>query len=198
MRNLIDGILRYCRVGRAQAACAIVDLNQVVPEVVDLLAVPESIEVTIDKPLPTVVYEPILIQQIFQNLLSNAIKYIDKPQGRVHIDYTEDDDTWTFSVSDNGPGIETQYFDKIFGMFQTLTSRDQYESTGVGLAVVKKSVELAGGRIWVTSEVGQGATFYFTVPKGLTPTAQTPEPEAPQVFLFKPAGFACPDTSEPT
>jgi len=103
--------------------------------------------------------------QIFQNLLDNAIKYMDKPQGQIKVDCVKQERFWKFSVADNGCGIAEKYFDKIFKMFQTLNSRDEIESTGIGLSAVKKIVETLGGRIWVESQVGHGATFFFTLPR---------------------------------
>jgi len=115
--------------------------------------------------LPTVECEQTRITQVFQNLLSNAIKYMDKPQGQIKIGCIEENGFWKFSIADNGPGIEEKYYEKIFQMFQTLLSRDEFESTGVGLTVVKKIVEMYGGKIWVESKVGEGSTFYFTLSK---------------------------------
>jgi signal transduction histidine kinase len=103
--------------------------------------------------------------QVFQNLLSNAIKYMDKPQGQIVVGCVEEDGFWKFSVSDNGPGIEEAHYERIFQIFQTLAPRDEVESTGVGLSVVKKIVELYGGKIWVESKLGEGCTFFFTLPK---------------------------------
>jgi len=88
----------------------------------------------------------------------------------VKIGCADEDGYWRFSISDNGPGIEERYFEKIFQMFQTLAARDEFESTGVGLTVVKKIVEMYGGKIWVESKVGQGSTFLFTLPKQQTET----------------------------
>ena len=115
--------------------------------------------------MPVIECEETRIMQVFQNLLSNAIKYMDKKQGQIKVGCTGEDGLWRFSVCDNGPGIEEKHFEKIFQMFQTLSSRDEYESTGVGLTVVKKIVELYGGGIWVESKVGEGSTFFFTFPK---------------------------------
>ena len=165
MHNLIEGILQYSRVGRVQEDRIDVDLNALLSDIVDAIAPPEHISIRIDGPLPTLVCEPTRIGQVFQNLLSNAVKYMDKPTGDIVIACEDTGDTWTFRVADNGPGIEEQHFDRIFKIFQTLNSRDEYESTGVGLTLVKKIVERCGGRIWVESEVGQGSTFLFTLPK---------------------------------
>jgi signal transduction histidine kinase len=92
---------------------------------------------------------------------------MDKPEGKIHIGCISQDQQWQFSVKDNGPGIEERHFERIFQLFQTLAPRDRVESTGVGLSLVKKVVELYHGRIWLESRVGQGSTFFFTLPKFL-------------------------------
>ncbi|MEO6824164.1 MAG: Tar ligand binding domain-containing protein [Nitrosospira sp.] len=165
MGNLIDGILQYSRVGRVREALVAVDLSQVVREVIDLLSPPANVIISVENILPTIVAEPTRIQQIFQNLLSNAIKYADKPQTRILIACRNEGEYWKLSVTDNGPGIESRHFERIFQLFQTLAPRDRIESTGVGLALVKKIVEMYGGRIWAESVVGEGSTFYFTLPQ---------------------------------
>jgi len=165
MHTLIDGILQYSRVGRICEEKEPVDLEKLVPQIVDLLAPPEHIEITICDDLPVVPFERTRMTQIFQNLLSNAIKYNDKPQGRIHVGCHAEEGHWTFRVSDNGLGIDEKYHQKIFQLFQTLCPRDQYESTGIGLTLVKKIVESYGGRIWVESRLGEGSTFFFTVPR---------------------------------
>jgi two-component system sensor kinase FixL len=165
MGALIDGILQYSRVGRVREVAQRVDLNRVLRDVTDLLAPPPQITVTVAGPLPEVLAEPTRIQQVFHNLVSNAVKYMDKPQGQVHIACLDAGHEWHFSVADNGPGIEERHFDKIFQLFQTLAPRDRVESTGVGLALAKKIVEMYQGRIWVASVPGAGATFWFSLPK---------------------------------
>jgi PAS domain S-box-containing protein len=165
MQSLIDGVLQYSRIGRTEQGTVPVDLGRVVPEIIENLDAPEHIALRIESDLPTVDADPTRITQVFQNLLSNAIKYMDKPQGDIVIGCTEEGNFWRFRVSDNGPGIEAKDFERIFKLFQTLTRRDDSESTGIGLTIAKKIVELYGGRIWVESEVGQGTTFFFTFPK---------------------------------
>jgi PAS domain S-box-containing protein len=165
MGSLIDGILQYSRLGREGGTLRMVDVNAAVAEVVDLLAPPPSIVVTVAPGLPRVWTEPTRIRQVFHNLVSNAIKYMDKPEGTVVVACSDDDGYWRFAVADNGPGIEARHFERIFQLFQTLAPRDRVESTGVGLALVRKTVELLGGRVWVESEPGKGSTFYFTLPK---------------------------------
>jgi signal transduction histidine kinase len=165
MHNLIDGILQYSRVGRMNEEKVQVNLNELVLEIIDTLAPPENITIKIENKLPMMECGRTCIIQVFQNLISNAIKYMDKPQGHIRISCIEEESCWKFSVADNGPGIEEKYFEKIFQMFQTLRPRDEIESTGVGLTVVKKIIETHGGRIWIESKVGEGSTFFFTLPK---------------------------------
>jgi len=165
MHNLIEGILQYSRVGRVKENKAVMNLNKVVAEVIDTLAPSANIAITVENELPTIESEPTRITQVFQNLMSNAIKYMDKPQGQIKISCVQEDGFWKFGVADNGPGIEEKYFERIFQIFQTLSSRDDFESTGIGLTITKKIVELYGGKIWVESKVGEGSTFFFTLPK---------------------------------
>ena len=177
LSELIDGILHYSEIGRTSNCLERVDLNGLVADVVAMLAPPADIDVAVQGRLPAIVCEKVRLEQVFRNLIDNAIKYLDKPQGRVEIGCAEQDEFWRFAVADNGPGIDGKYFEKIFQMFQTLSPRDERESTGIGLAVVKKIVELCGGSVWVESKVGQGATFFFTLPKngmgGSPPTQET-------------------------
>ncbi|CAG9933922.1 Tar ligand binding domain-containing protein [Candidatus Nitrotoga arctica] len=168
MDNLINGILQYSRVGQVKEKVIAVDLDQLVREVLDLLSPPANIVVSIDNTLPTVMAEPTRIEQVFQNLLSNAIKYMDKPQGEIRIACSSEDKQWKFIIADNGSGIELRHFERIFQLFQTLAPRDRVEGTGVGLSLVKKIVEMYGGKIWLESKVGEGSTFFFTLPKSVT------------------------------
>ena len=165
MHNLIEGVLQYSRIGRLKEDKEQIDLNQLMPEIIHSLAPPENIHITIENQLPVIVSEPTRIQQIFENLLSNAVRFMDKPDGTVKVECTEQDDCWKFSVEDNGPGIDQQNFERIFKLFQTLQPKDQFESTGAGLTLVKKIVELYGGKIWLSSQPGQGTTFFVTLPK---------------------------------
>jgi PAS domain S-box-containing protein len=166
MEDLINGILQYSRAGRpSDDEQGVVDLAEAVPLIIDMLAPPNHIAITIESTLPQVRVDRTRISQVFQNLISNAVKFMDKPQGQIRIGCTEDEESWRFSVTDNGPGIEEKYFDKIFKLFQTLTPRDECESSGVGLAVVKKIATFYGGQVWVESKVGEGSTFFFTLSK---------------------------------
>jgi signal transduction histidine kinase len=169
MHNLIDGILQYSRVGRVREKLVEVELNKLLPEIIDMLAPPANIKITVESDLPTVKCEETRITQVFQNLLSNAVKYMDKPDGHIKVLCSEDGEYWKFGIADNGPGIEKKHWERIFKIFQTLAPRDEFESTGIGLTVVKKIVELYGGKIWLESEVGKGTTFIFTFPKAGAP-----------------------------
>jgi two-component system sensor kinase FixL len=165
MGEFIDGILRYSEIGHFIEERQDVDLNVLLEEIISEMAVPENIEIVFERHLPTVRCERLRLKQVFQNLLSNAVKYIDKPKGKVSVGCADDNDFWKFSVTDNGCGIKEQYYEKIFEIFQTLAPRDKTESTGIGLTIVKKIVEIYGGKVWLNSTLGQGSTFFFTLPK---------------------------------
>ena len=166
MDGLIDGVLSYSRIGRIKEQVKVLDLNKLVGELIENAMPPPHIHVSIDGELPVVQRDAIRMEQVFQNLIDNAITYMDKPEGIVKIGCADEKTQWTFSVYDNGPGIDKQYHEKIFQLFQTLAPRDEHESSGVGLTLVKKIIEQHNGSIWVTSEPGKGSTFYFTLPKG--------------------------------
>ncbi|MEL7037257.1 MAG: ATP-binding protein [Cyanobacteria bacterium J06592_8] len=164
MSDLIDGVLQYSQVGRVREQKTDVDLNQVVAEAIDAIAPPEDIPILVETELPVVFVERTRIQQVFQNLMSNGVKYMGQSKGLIKISHLQTDGYWQFSVMDTGKGIEERHFEKIFEIFQTLAPSDCSENTGVGLAIVKKIIESYGGQIWLTSQVGQGTTFFFTLP----------------------------------
>jgi two-component system, LuxR family, sensor kinase FixL len=168
MSQLIDGVLSYSRIEGKKEDPEPVDLHTLVREVVDLLAPPPHIAITIEDRLPVVVCGPVKISQVFQNLLNNAISYMDKERGEIHVGCRDEGDKWRFEVRDNGPGIEEAHFERIFQIFQTLAPRDKVESTGVGLTIVRKIVQLYGCDVWLESQVGKGTTFHFTLPKDLS------------------------------
>ncbi len=165
MERLIAGVLEYSRAGRVKEAGVKVDLNETAIDAIEMVSAPEHIDISVEGKLPVVECVETRIHQVLQNLISNAVKYNDKPNGVIRIHCEEDGDFWKFCVEDNGPGIEERDRERIFKIFQTLAPKDSFESTGVGLAVVKRIVELYGGRIWVESEVGTGSRFYFTLPR---------------------------------
>ena len=167
MNGLIDGILSYSRAGKINEEKSEVDLNDTLREVLETIAPPENITVSISDELPRINCEKTRIFQVFQNLVSNGVKYMDKPGGEIKIGYNRDEMNMVFSVSDNGPGIEEKFFEKIFTIFQTLNARDDVEGTGVGLSLVKKIVEMYDGKVWIESEHGKGSTFYFSLPSSM-------------------------------
>ncbi|MGV3585959.1 MAG: sensor histidine kinase [Adhaeribacter sp.] len=165
MENLINGILALAKVGRVQETQEIVDVHQLLVETIDMVAPPREITVNIVPGMPILFTARVPLQQVFSNLLSNAIKYHDKPNGQIWVTCLEEEQYYRFSVTDDGPGIDPEYHDRIFVIFQTLQERDALESTGVGLAIVKKIIQRHGGTIEVKSAEGKGATFTFTWPK---------------------------------
>lgn len=165
MKNLIDGILDYSRVSRLKDNIKIIDLNQVIKDVKSILIIPANIKIIVNDKLPKIKFEPTKINQIFQNLIGNSIKYMDKEDGFIIIKYMIKEEYIAISIKDNGPGIEERHFDKIFKMFQTLNRRDEIESTGVGLTIVKKIIDIYGGYIEVNSEITKGSEFILNIPK---------------------------------
>jgi len=167
MQRLIDDLLGYSRVGTQGRAFQPVDCNDVADEAVHNLrvaATQHGAVVTRDQ-LPTISGDRSQLTQLIQNLIANAIKFHADEPPRIHIAADESDRQWTFSVRDNGIGIDPQYQERIFRIFQRLHTRQEYPGTGIGLAVCKRIVDRHGGRIWCESESGKGATFYFTLPE---------------------------------
>lgn len=165
MEALIDGILHYSRAGRVRNQAETVNVSALVTDVIELLAPPSTVSIVVAPSLPTLQTERVPLQQIFMNLINNAIKHSQRLDAQVRIECRETKKYYEFLVSDNGPGIAPQYHERVWGIFQTLESRDKVEGTGIGLSVVKKIVESRGGRVAIDSEAGAGATFRFTWPK---------------------------------
>jgi PAS domain S-box-containing protein len=166
MKALIQDLLIYSRVERAAKVFAPVDANAVLKDVLENLSVmieENKATITADS-LPTITGDERQITQLFQNLISNAIKFHGDRQPEIHMGVERKNNEWVFCVRDNGIGIEAQYLDRIFIIFQRLHNRGKYPGTGIGLAICKKVVERHGGRIWVESCPGEGTTFYFTIP----------------------------------
>ncbi len=162
MDGLIQGLLEYSRVGRRETPVKTINVGNLVNEAIDSLSPPPEFEIVVAPNMPTLTTKPVLLQQVFFNLISNAIKYHPQNSGKIIISVTEQDDFYEFGVSDDGLGIDPQYHDRIFTIFQTLQPRDTIESTGIGLSIVKKIVEGQGGKVRVESKLGEGASFYFT------------------------------------
>jgi len=166
MRDMLLGLLAYSRVRTEGRKFTKVDMNEVVKNVINNLSAKISetqTEITHDK-LPIVKGDEPQLIQLIQNLCQNAIKFMSKENPKIHIGCTREEKGWCFSVKDNGLGIDKQYHENIFMIFQRVYPKDAYEGTGVGLSVCKRIVERHNGQIWVESELGKGATFYFTIP----------------------------------
>jgi len=165
MTALIDGLLQYSRIGRVQSDMEMVDTETLLAEIIDSLAPPPEFTVEVAAGMPTFRTERLPLQQVFSNLLSNALKHHHRREGRVQISSQDQGDDYEFAIADDGPGIDPQFHEKVFGIFQTLEARDKTENTGIGLSLVKKLVESKGGSIHLESQPGQGTTFRFTWPK---------------------------------
>ncbi|MEO1673089.1 MAG: PAS domain S-box protein [Cyanobacteria bacterium J06631_2] len=161
LENLINGLLDYSRVGRVSSEPQSVAVGEMIAEIIDMLDVPDSSQITVE-PMPVLVTDAIALQQVFRNLLSNAIKHGDSKRCKINVSVQELEHHYEFAVTDNGKGIAPQYHERIFTIFQTLEARDTKESTGIGLSIVKKAVENQGGNIIVESAINQGCTFKFT------------------------------------
>ena len=166
MQQMITDLLAYTRVGGPTAAFVTVDSEALLTRVLSELQVAIADakgEVTYDL-LPTVQGDETRLGQVFQNLIGNALKFC-KEMPRIHISAQRDGQHWRFAVRDNGIGIDPAQIKRLFQVFQRLHTRSEYPGTGIGLAICKKIVERHGGRIWVESQPGKGATFYFTIPE---------------------------------
>lgn len=168
MDSLINGILEYSRVGRIVGETVPVDLNRLIQEVIEQIAPPPHIHIVTATPLPTLFVDQTRLFQVFQNLISNAVRFMDKPEGQITVGCVDEETQWRLSVTDNGPGIDLRDHERIFKIFQTGHARDELESTGVGLAIVKKIVEFYGGQVGVESTPGNGSRFWLTWPKSVS------------------------------
>ena len=166
MQHLINDLLGYSRVTSQGQVFEPVDCNGVLEEVLSDLRVKigESRAVVTNDPLPTVMADERQLGQLFQNLIANAIKFHGLEPPKIHVSAERRTGEWLFSVRDNGIGLDPQYAERVFVIFQRLHNREEYPGTGIGLAICKKIVERHGGQIWVASQTGQGATFHFTLP----------------------------------
>ena len=165
MEDLIQAILDYAKADKRVGDQVKVNTTELIRETVDFIGLPDTATIKIDDKMPTMVTDKTRLSQVFSNLIENAVKYNDKDKAEISISVQTHENGWTFSVRDNGPGIDPKFHEKIFVIFQTLNRRDDMESTGVGLAIVKKIVEDEGGKIWIESEPGKGAEFKFFWPR---------------------------------
>ncbi|MEB3801327.1 PAS domain S-box protein [Flavobacterium columnare] len=165
MDHLIQGILTYSKIDTLESVYEEVDTNEIVQNTIQIIHIPENVEVTVATILPIITADRYRMQQLFQNLISNAVTYIDKPQGKVIVDYKDTNDSHLFSIKDNGPGIAPENQNKIFTIFQSFTKHEK--STGIGLSIVKKIIENYKGEIWLESQENIGTTFFIKIPKSI-------------------------------
>ncbi|RUR73148.1 ATP-binding protein [Chlorogloeopsis fritschii PCC 9212] len=168
MQTLIDDVLAYSKVDMQAVEFELTEVDTALERALANLRkrISETGAVITHDPLPTVMADATQLMQLFQNLIGNAIKFRSDKAPEIHVGASRLEDEWLFSVRDNGIGIDPQFSDRIFIIFQRLHTRDEYAGTGMGLAICKKIIECHRGRIWVESQLGEGATFYFTIPVG--------------------------------
>jgi light-regulated signal transduction histidine kinase (bacteriophytochrome) len=163
MDTLISGILDYSTITKNQTEFYDVDIDKLLENILTAMLIPKHISIKKTTKLPVVRGDKYRLQQLFQNLIDNAIKYNDKSEGIIEVGVEDENKFWMFHIKDNGKGIEDTYFNKIFKTFEKLENTP--ESSGIGLSIVKKIVELYNGKIWVKSKINEGSTFYFTIEK---------------------------------
>ncbi|NET48179.1 MAG: GAF domain-containing protein, partial [Merismopedia sp. SIO2A8] len=169
MQTLIDDVLAYSKVDLKGLEWELTEVDRALAQALGNLRgrITESKAVITHDPMPTIVADGTQLMQLFQNLIGNAIKFRQSEEPpTIHVSAQRQDDQWLFSVKDNGIGIDPQFSDRIFVIFQRLHTRDEYPGSGMGLAICKKIIECHRGQIWVDSALGDGATFYFTIPVG--------------------------------
>ena len=169
MQNLLNDILTYSRITTKGHSFKNVNANECLGNVLKSLSLyiqENNAKITYD-PLPTVMADGTQLEQLFQNLITNAIKFHGSNPPHVHISGIVKEKEWLFSVQDNGIGIDPKYFEQIFIIFQRLHKKEEFEGTGIGLAVSKKIVQRHGGKIWVESELGKGSTFFFSIDRSI-------------------------------
>ncbi len=167
MRQLITDLLQYSKITSGENLVCDIDTNDILKNILlNLeLTIKENNAQIIYEDLPVIRSVKVQLTQIFQNLIENAIKFCINKNPTIHIGFKLEDGAWVFSIKDNGPGIPDEYKDRIFHIFMRLDSSNKPKGTGIGLSICKKIIETNGGKIWVESEVGNGSTFYFTIPK---------------------------------
>jgi PAS domain S-box-containing protein len=162
LEALINGLLEYSRAGRKEVPIESVDVAQLLADILDSLAPPPAFQITIEPGMPTLTTKRLLLSQVFSNLIGNAIKHHPRVDGSVTVSVQDEGSVYKFAIADDGAGIDPNYHQRIFTIFQTLKARDEQENTGIGLSIVKKIIETEGGSIWLESQPHQGTTFYFT------------------------------------
>ena len=162
MSGLITGLLEYARVGRENVISTSVNVSQLLREVVDMLAPSPEFQIHFANDLPTIKTQPLLLKQVISNLIDNAIKYHDRSYGHIQIVVADQGTDLKFTIIDDGPGIDSEHHEKIFGIFHRLVETAPTKGTGIGLAIVKRIVEGQGGLVWVEAAPQKGSSFSFT------------------------------------
>jgi signal transduction histidine kinase len=173
MSATIDGLLDYARIGRTTesslqgrgSANELVAVAEPIAETIETLSPPPTFQIAVAKNLPTIYTKRLLLTQVFANLIGNAIKHHDRIDGAIDIGIAERSNVSEFTIADDRSGIAPEQHDRVFEIFQAVNPQNRSDSTGIGLAIVKKIVETEGGKIWLESQLGKGTTFYFTWPK---------------------------------
>lgn len=163
MDKLIKGILDYTTISKNQSDFYEVDIDKLLDSILEIIFIPPNITIKKATKLPVILGDKFRLQQLFQNIIDNAIKYNNKTIGIVEIGFEDTNEFWKFYIKDNGKGIDKMYFEKIFKTFEKLENNP--ESTGIGLSIVKKIIDVYGGKIWLESQLNKGTTFYFTIKK---------------------------------
>jgi signal transduction histidine kinase len=164
-RDDIIGAIEYARIGRSEDTIELVELAGLLADVIDSIAPPRTFTIALPAELPIFSTKRSPLFQVFINLIGNGIKHHHSEAGTIRISISEQGDFYKFAIADDGSGIAPEHHDRMFKIFQAVNSQKRSDSTGIGLAIVKKIVEVEGGTIWLESELGKGTTFYFTWPK---------------------------------
>lgn len=164
--NMTNDLLSYSRIASSKRQLKLVNFEEVLKETLQNLKIPieENNAIITHEPLPTIKGDAKLKVQLFQNIIGNALKYRSEKTPEIHISAKKENDHYLFSIKDNGIGMSQEHLKKIFTIFQRLHTHEEYEGTGIGLAIAQKIVHQQGGTIWAKSEPGKGSTFYFTIP----------------------------------
>jgi PAS domain S-box-containing protein len=165
MQATIDGLLDYARIGQLDETIESVAVAELLADVIDSIDPPPTFTIDLPPDLPTLSTRRLPLFQVFANLVGNGIKHHDRADGSIQISYQDRGDCYEFAIADDGPGIAPEHHEQMFKIFQAVNPQNRSDSTGIGLAIVKKIVEAEGGTIWLASELGKGTTFYFTWPK---------------------------------
>lgn len=165
MEELVVDLLEYSRIGRIKPKTNEVDLGKLLDNIISKLHPGDNVQIILPPKLPIIQGSELHLEQIFSNLLSNAFKFNMTLKPQITVECLDKGNVWEFAVRDNGIGIDPKYFDKIFRIFQRLHTQEEYEGTGIGLAIVKKAIEEQGGTVWVVSAPNKGSVFSFTLPK---------------------------------